>query len=83
MILQVMLILRPPQFDYAVEHVADVLQRQFRNWSPMTLKTKLATYVDDLAEDPVFKSIEAAAESSGAIFYAANNSRFDRSSSRP
>ncbi|MCH1526587.1 MAG: DNA-directed RNA polymerase subunit A'' [Candidatus Poseidoniaceae archaeon] len=29
---------------------------------------KLASYVDELAEDPVFKSIEAAAESAGAKF---------------
>ena len=31
-------------------------------------ETKLATYVDDLADDAVFKSIESAAESLGAIF---------------
>ena len=31
-------------------------------------EVKLASYVDELAEDPVFKSIEAAAESAGAKF---------------
>ena len=31
-------------------------------------ETKLATYVDELAEDPVFKSIMVAAEASGAKF---------------